>query len=1558
MKPSSRPPASSRAPTSLVTPSQRIRARQRLRRIRIKRTWRVFASLSILLGPFLVVLLFVMFTDSGRELARRALVEAANREIAGTLRVERVARLDPGGVVLYGVELSDPEGNDVARLGRLEVDPEILELLLPRVHLRDVMLRDLWVDARPGRTETTGLTAAIRVTQPSEEDTGAGMPVHIDRISVVRSTLQARLPRIDRDVDAVITDVELDASVEYHPGEAATEVHVTGLDARVDVDGTTLARFDDCALGIRSHGQPSDVDIHGQVGGAPISLRAVGVLPGQADWQHAPLHLNLDVEQAGPALLRAAGAGDVADDLGEPLQLEVRATGTPMSLDADWSLSTPGGEVGGTVHVSDLHTATLDVKASYLRLSRLWRTAPDEVLSAHLAGEAAWGTPRGTEISAYFSDARLGDVPLPSVDVSGRLLGGDVHDVHLHATGYGGELRAEGNVSADGVTTGKLDVKLPSTTELRRHLELPPLAERMDGAITVHATGKLTPTDVSVEGRVDVAQLRLPDVSCAKLSADWGVVGKRSAPSVGVKMRAKDVAVARRWVTPPGVAVAPGNVRIVSAGASVEGGPQHYELGLDATFPASELHLTGTLARGHDEVSLDAQGNGHLDKLPWTMKTRGLKVSGGTVQLTELDLQAAGQSFHLSGTLSRNRPILLVVEGKDLDLEKLTGVVELPRAARGRLSFKATAEGHADRPHIGLTGGASGLALRGTPGHHLLFSGALDARQGTLAARLHATSGSELELDAETNATFETDGPWVEALAGATHELRVDLKRLHTSYVQRWLPLTTIPADGHVSARVALQGPLQAPIVEVHTDADVEPHGAASRLRLAGATRYDAGFLQTSWTVRDERGEWLAVEASLDKPSEDVAAFSRDAALLLHDARWEVSGDVARRRLGQLPYAAMIPEKARPIDAKATFSVLHGPREEPTGNLGLELGVPYDEKHEHCLAGKRVVRARGELAKGKLRVRGTAGTAKHPVASFEGSAAMPLAPALEGERPPEVSQVGYSLELEKVDLREVPVLCTEAYGKISAGSVGSDLLGDEPLLDASVDLHEVGSRRLGGLSGRVRVEVDARQATLRGRLTHERNASLLSATLPVRFGGGKLEVVDSDGFRAEAKLRRLPARALIPRDGPVSRVTGFVDGDVKAHGRLSRPRVHGTIVLDDIGLTATALAQPLRRISGTVEFNNDVVHVRGLTAKDKDGTLRLDGDVDIHDLEHLAVRLDVEADEFPVRQEGRVVAQVDLAAHVKGTRHEEHTEVEVALKDVDVWLQNTETRQGISLEPHPDVVDPRTQTKLPAPDAVHGKHAQRELRARIHAKDSFWVKRDDFAVKLGTDLDVLVQGDTVQVQGPIRIDRGYLELLGETFDIKRGGSLTFVGTHPPDPVLALRAKAKNTRSSSSIEVAIGGRASAPIVTFFIDGAEVTAGDAALAIFGSDDTEEAQGVEQQAQSFATGVVASVMAVAARRELGAAAPIIMIDPGDELGDGQVRAGFELDSLIPDFVEPFIRGVYVEGIVANESGEAESSGVDAGVLLELYFPHSFVGSGSYGPGQTWSLDVAWEP
>ena len=178
-------------------------------------------------------------------------------------------------------------------------------------------------------------------------------------------------------------------------------------------------------------------------------------------------------------------------------------------------------------------------------------------------------------------------------------------------------------------------------------------------------------------------------------------------------------------------------------------------------------------------------------------------------------------------------------------------------------------------------------------------------------------------------------------------------------------------------------------------------------------------------------------------------------------------------------------------------------------------------------------------------------------------------------------------------------------------------------------------------------------------------------------------------------------------------------------------------------------------------------------------------------------------------------------------------------------------------------------------------------------------------------------------------------------------------------MLEITASSVNRASNQVVSVRIGGRASAPKLEFFVDDVQADAGQAASAMFGGRGGAGDSNAQGEAKSFVAGIMAGVMAMSARRELGDAMPILMLEPAEDMRASRVRAGFELDKLVPAFLEPIIRGVYLEGIFAGGSEQnASSSGVQGGVLLELYFPHDLVTAGQYGPGQTWSIDFGWEP
>jgi hypothetical protein len=164
-----------------------------------------------------------------------------------------------------------------------------------------------------------------------------------------------------------------------------------------------------------------------------------------------------------------------------------------------------------------------------------------------------------------------------------------------------------------------------------------------------------------------------------------------------------------------------------------------------------------------------------------------------------------------------------------------------------------------------------------------------------------------------------------------------------------------------------------------------------------------------------------------------------------------------------------------------------------------------------------------------------------------------------------------------------------------------------------------------------------------------------------------------------------------------------------------------------------------------------------------------------------------------------------------------------------------------------------------------------------------------------------------------------------------------------------------------VRVDVTGFVSAPQLAFSVDDQPVNAGQAILALTGRGDSGSSQSPEDQLASAAIGMTTGLLSLGARREFGDWIPMLSIDQGT--ADTRVRAGFEVDKLIPKFMRGFVKGAYVEGVVSTgDSGDSrqENSGGNAqtGVLIELMLPKDLVWAGKYGPGQTWSVDLDWRP
>jgi autotransporter translocation and assembly factor TamB len=1515
--------------------------------------------------PVAIVLasLIALGTGWGRARALDALLAQVNQQIPGRLEVGALERLGPGGFALRDVRLSDPEGAVVLELGSFSAELEPLELLHGRIVLPRVALARGRIDLRSIDAPGRGLIAALvdPDAPPSPPDPGPPPYVRADQIAV-------------DDLDLLAPDLPPPWSGAGIRGLAATarfeldggpEVQLGSLSCDLWRGARPLARVERSEGLFARPGSASELSLALAFGSARASLRARGVLPPAPEHATAPLAAELHVDGLtardlgdlfADATLGDAFAGPIALDLA----LDPEAGATLDGLSLRGALTTAAGTLELSGSLRQRRFIELGLATDGLVLSRLRPELPAAPLSLALRATADTGDAAHLPITLRAAPGRWGPFVLPALDVQGTWNGDNVRNLSLELEQGQSRLRVRGSADA----AGSFDLHVAAavaTAELRAlavaaGVAAPPRAA-LNAALRVQRSveGRLTLTgDVRAEG------VRLPELSLDAARVELSLAG----PPLALEGRA-DVRVR---------GLSRGSTRVPRADLVVLAGRGEYRVRGSADVNRSSVEVDLRARPGADHWAIVGSARGRWEQQPFALRLERTVISPqGWFETRGIDLEAGEQALHVTGSVGRPRSELSV-SAPALDLGALARLAGLGDDWRGKLALELRLRGRLQAPVLELTLDVRDVARSDAPALSAEIEASLDAEAGQ--ASVEATIGSASSpgwIDARLAlaSRFRPGPGWERDLDAAQQRASIALRKLELRALERWLG-RPIPVSAQLALSASLEGTLHEPVLHAELQTKLAEALGLPALQVEHRLDYAAGQLSTTLDVDDARGRWLSLGAELTLApgdAKDVLTLPARARELGAGTRWSLRLDAARRRVGALWAGA--PAAAAGLELDARVRLDHEPGAEPTGHASVhvsEARVPTSPAG--CIASGVELAVDAKLANRKLEAALSASQGRTQLLTARASASVELAPALRGGAA-SLGSVASEWASRGLDLERVPFLCGRVRGRLDAKVALADALGAEPSLEARVKASglSLGAEPSLGLelslrADRARVEADST-------ITGPRGSSRLSARLPIRWSSGRLAVASDAPVSARARLVALPIAPLLDPAGAVSYATGWLSGSVDVGGTLAKPEPSGHLELADAELTATALAQPLHGVRGRVRFDRKALAIEHFEARDRDGELALSGRVDRRGAQALDITLDVKAKSFPLRQRGQIVATTSGHAKIHASIEPGRTSVAVKLMDADTWLEKAQARTGIDLAAHPDFVlageaasDRAAEGSAAAPSqpAAPPADAARESHVRLDASDRFWIKREDFAIQLSTRIDAVIAGDQAKITGKVDINRGYLDLMGRVFDVTRGSRLEFVGTAKPDPVVDIGATYEHRSSGQTVKVQISGRGSKPVLTFFIDDGEVSAGKVLELLLGRRGSGGEDSAKREATSFVSALTAGLLATSARRELGAAAPIIMIEPGDDTGDGRIRAGFELDALVPPVLRQLITGIYVEGIVEREGsnaarGQSQQASTQAGVLLELYFPHQLFSTGQWGPGTTWSLDWGWQ-
>ena len=1510
-------------------------------------------------------------TEFGRERVRRLLVPQLAHLLEGELHLQEITELGLTRVALRGIDLLDPEGHLVLRIDQLSARIAPLALLQRRVLLKHVTLVGGKVDLADLGTRRGLLAAATPQSRAPDANTstdtasgdGGGFAIEVTRFEIFNTYASVTPADVGR-----MGVREVRATGRFAMRQAArVEIEtLTGVLVRAHEDVGQIERLEGR---LASHGAPTHLQLNARLGASHLSLDATGHLPSDPRFDASPVALTARMEAVDAAVLSLFDQGKVSNGLKIPIDLKLELAGTGAAARGTFSLVSGAGRLDGAGQLSREGQAEINVYTRGLTPGDIHERGPAGRIALSLRGTAdldlrASGTVGAVDvwklpITIELSGASWNGAPLPRV--SGRATLDDewVRAVQVSAEGYGGRLELSGEASFNGEARGELKLSLPALSKIPQAFRAP-LGVRTEGSLVVDSHFEMGGESLRTRGRLRSRALHLTGLSVGALNATFSAHGQLRAPRLTAHVRGKRLRV--------------GQASLDRLELNANGGPDHYRLAVRAAFPHGDLRAKATARRRRSAVELDLRARGHVLGEPFVLTlTRARVGSSGTLDLPQLRARALDQTLTLSGAYERGalRDVTLLADG--IDLARASAALALSPPLTGTAAVELLARGQLDVPNVRVRVRGTGLGVRDRPKLDLSLRGTLDAStgQGALSARLR--SGGRLDVTAIGKAGFPRGRvPWSRRLERARLDAELSLDRFDSQLVEALLPSMTLPTRAAMFGRLEAHGTLREPGVSGHVRVQLPDLSPGRSVELRTELSYAEGSGRVRATLSDPDGTWVDAAASVRHPGGSTSAVLTDANRLLHEAAFDGQIQVAPRPIGALPLAAkLLPAQVAGATIAAQVTASHAPRQEPDIKLQLAMthapgtagpGTPPARTtaragpQDNCMAIPATAKLLAHLRAGELSISTEVTRDSKPVLSVAAGAHLVVSDALANKGAPKPARARAELAFDQVDLASLPYLCDFVHGRLSGNARAHDLFAASPRIDAKLQVAGF------GLDPRQRVDVnlDARLERPESRiglvLRHgdrgDRTSSLY-ARVPVTAERGRLSLPKDAKLRVRIQLDQLPLGAFVPPKKTISRVSGTLSGRLHATGPLDALDVQGYLEPKDVGFTATPIAQPLSGISGRIRLGAPHLKIEQLIARDGEGTLTARGRLSRRSNGTYTSRVSLSAEEFPLRQQGQIAGVLDTEASVGGTVGERHAQLDVGLGRTSVWLRGGELRRGIDLDPHPDIIDPRAAQVVYAPPAEPSTPLA--LSLTLTSRDTFWVRRDDFAVRLSLDLAAKTARGNSRIEGVVDLQRGYLQLLGQTFDLHEGSKISFVESSPPDPVLDIRAGTTNRKSGKRISVYIKGRARAPVLQFRLEGDAVTAGEAAHELFGGgEDSASASG---QVRSFVGGVIGGIMAVSARRELGELMPLLMVEPGDSTSGARVRAGFELDSLVPGFLQGLIRGVYVEGIIAS-GDERRQQDTQGGVLLELFFPHGLVTVGQYGPGETWSVDLGWQP
>lgn len=1584
------------ADPSAGSPAPAPRRRSFFRRMLAGLGWIVFSALSLVAS-----LAYHLTLPEARSLARLAIEELASDALRGGIGIGRVEELTLGRAVFTEVVITDEEGRVVISAPRVTAWPDLarlwddgtIRIAGGRVEDADVVL---YVVGEEGLD--VSLVGAFQPAHPGPAG-GHGPHIVIDGLDVRRATLHGDAPRYPglrvEDLD-VLGRIEIEDEVVMQVFDAHGHM-VAPYPGVTDIDHVTVDFTTDRAIGLDAY-----VEAHRD------STRArARVLLNWPEGEEAPPHVVItSVAEPVCADTLAEMGFPIADRLLGCATGDIRLEGPPSDLALRAHLTTDAGvlDVRGRLPSEGRFVLEGETSDEGVELSRLVRGAPEMLVrgSARIDLERDPEATSIGEVTLRPEGFTVAGWDVPGLAVHGTLRDDGLEIDSLTSEHLGGTVAATGTVGFDGAIDAHIDVNVGDIAGDPNLARLVPGAHGgARGTIDLRTTAGAE--DIDARFSLVFSPFRYGPVRASRLRAHGTIRGRRESPAIVADGDAEALSIS--------------SLAFGSARGHVEGRGSTYDARVASTGGSDvrEAAVDAVIVRRGRRIEIDTSrtavdlGFGLLEDAPHRTPMAGASAPGrpgahivvenGAAEIEGLELSRGPTHVSVRGRASaRDSDLHVEVAGFDLTVVRPRLPPSFARIA-GTAAAVLDLDGDLDDPDVFLSGTVENATLDGRRSLELAYQ--FNYGAGVLLTHLDGDLGTRgsVRVDGPVaigwDALFDPDRALDEARLDM---LEIDLDSVNVNFITPFFgqEAQALGLAGKVTVALRLNGAARAPDVPwavLILDRIALPNWTPVRVKVRASLLGHLLEIEQAW-VADNQGELAHADASLELPLDEMPETAIGWLAGIADHPWRVGLHVRERRLDGWPRPAS-KRLPRGVVLRADLEIAGGPAGLSGAGDGLVRWVEAATEAP-CAADLRpeATFRVSPGAESQLLV-SFASSSGGPATTLDVRAMVPVGEWMHGTSPtpPETTAV---LDLGALELSSLPWTCSYGSG-VATGRVSMRPFAADPALVAHVEVDALRVR--GSMEGRfsapfhaalrsrsegaglvrldsclivgleegVRTPIGSCPTAAAARGTSvgaiaEDGEVLFIAELPIRVGDGlevpTIELEQDLFFLADFSAGHVaPFLTWVPG---ITEADAVVDGTVRAEGAWETLALEGGLDVRDGAARIISMGQHLHDTGGGVRFVGNRIVIpedRAFVAHDGDRAAALHGEILLRGLIPRSLDLVVEPDGFPFRREGTVLASLSGDARIHLDIEDDGVRGTVTTGELEVTLPESAAGGVQDLALRGDVL----VIGEDAPGMARETHIRFPYTLHVDASTPFTVRRNDFEVEVEAVLDVVYDDPDLMVSGVAVIRRGEFEVLGKRFAVTRG-SLTFDGGRTLNPVVDLVATYSIPGSSgATISIIANGTLSDMEVGFSSTETSDTGEILALLVSGrrsrATDPSQAQQAGEEAANFLAGLTAGVLTLGLRQQFGAVVPTIAVESGGRLGSVRARVGWDADWIIPDFLREVVLGAYVEGAVTSAGGDL-GGGAGLAVSVELQFPESFVGSGTYVPPQSWGADILWEP